>query len=476
MRSAWELQSVAACAPEYDVRLEDAPEDIDGDGDVDEWEEQLASSGTGGALVRWVRCGAGGIPQVIDGHPTNVTRKTEWAYEADLDDVIQANLSLGLDLDLVAGLPPQINPRLLYFSRHLSSWAEERVRVSPTFEMGWLRKWWAESPRDAPGKHATPNPAECCEAGNAGSSSTSRSPASSGRLAEGDGVEAAAHNLVEQRVLTAVAPTAGGAAAYAACEAMATGFGSPRWRRGLGADGAAGYVAVLTRYDPNKMTYCEGYRTEGTLSRYMDLRWKMRAVDIGHERKNYVVEPFYDAASTKVAEPARAGTRRYVGPKFASMVASKTMQGSTLAACRELVVDRLEELFTGFAPQSGTGVGEPTCMLLADEGSFWESPPINPLLLPEAELRLMQGEGKDPSKGPHVAWAVKVVLDLGALRDVEAINIFWGNAQILPMPLDWELAVAATADGYGRTRMRTGRSRRCRRSSSAPRACSKCTR
>ena len=65
-----------------------------------------------------------------------------------------------------------------------------------------------------------------------------------------------------------------------------------------------------------------------------------------------------------------------------------------------------------------------------------------------SELRLMQGEGKDPSKGPHVAWAVKVVLDLGALRDVEAINIFWGNAQILPMPLDWELAVAATADGY----------------------------
>ena len=159
VRSAWELQSVAACAPEYDVRLEDAPEDIDGDGDVDEWEEQLASSGTGGALVRWVALlRAGGVPQVIDGHPTNVTRKTEWAYEADLDDVIQANLSLGLDLDLVAGLPPQINPRLLYFSRHLSSWAEERVRVSPTFEMGWLRKWWAESPRDAPGKHATPKP------------------------------------------------------------------------------------------------------------------------------------------------------------------------------------------------------------------------------------------------------------------------------------------------------------------------------
>ena len=76
--------------------------------------------------------------------------------------------------------------------------------MSPTFDMGWLRKWWAESPRDAPGKHATPNPAECCEAGNGW---LLKHVAFAGEqwtvvLVEGDGVEAATHNLVEQRVLT----------------------------------------------------------------------------------------------------------------------------------------------------------------------------------------------------------------------------------------------------------------------------------
>jgi hypothetical protein len=64
-------------------------------------------------------------------------------------------------------------------------------------------------------------------------------------------------------------------------------------------------------------------------------------------------------------------------------------------------------------------------------------------------MEMITGEVRsdEDAKAAHF---VTLTLDLGADREIEEISIFWGDeAGVLPMPRDWEVAIASTARHIG---------------------------
>ena len=101
--------------------------------------------GLSGACVRWVAVlRAGGVPPQIDGVRTNAETGVEFVLEETLQAAMSRRLTSGFELMCTAGTPPTANPRLLAFTRLRSNWATHVTWTTPD----WPKEWVASQQAD----------------------------------------------------------------------------------------------------------------------------------------------------------------------------------------------------------------------------------------------------------------------------------------------------------------------------------------